>query len=336
MADQASRFIWFRERWIEGDRGAAHGDQHAAGEFWTTLCGMSAILVLAVGLTMPGHMEPSHVKMSDASAPVTGSPQEGSDVRTRATTPEWAFGGYGGFSHTLPTVVAIQDGKGTDLKVEDFGWIARPFRAPPYYGARIQRWFGASPFGGMLDFTHDKVISKSEDTASFSGTLDGEPVPPKAKIGDFFSKLEFSHGHNMVTLNGLMRLAPWWARVRPYVGAGAGVSLPHSEVGIRAKKTRTYEYQYAGPVAQALAGVEVQLGHAAIFFEYKFSYAPYDIPLSHEPYGWLLVTDLWSQFNAWWSGTTPPGGRLRTTLSGHHAIAGVLVKNRSYMDRITK
>jgi hypothetical protein len=249
---------------------------------------------------------------------------------------EWTVGGYGGITHTLPSVVAITKPGATDLRIKDFGWIGRPFKAPIYYGVRSQRWSGAAPVGGMIDFTHAKAIARKDDTASFSGTLDGQPVAPKAKIRDVFRHLEFSHGHNMLTLNGLVLLAPWWARVRPYVGAGAGVSLPHTEVGIHAQKKRTYEYQFAGFVGQALAGVEIQLGRTALFVEYKFTYAPYDVPLSHEPYGWLLVTDVWRQFSAWWRGEAPPGGRLRTTLVSHHGIAGVLIKNRAYMDRITR
>lgn len=302
----------------------------AAQDAGPAAAGLLALFILGGALALPDRLE-----MSAAPAPDKAASAVDGAAPSTASQPEWTFGGYGGIAHTLPTIVEIKDGKGTDLKVQDFGWIGMPFKAPIYYGLRSQRWAGASPFGAMLDFTHAKAIAKREDVASFSGTLDGKPVPPKAKIRDFFSKLEFSHGHNMLTMNGLLRLAPWWVRLRPYIGAGGGISLPHSEVGIRTKKTRTYEYHYAGVVGQALAGVELQLGRASVFIEYKFTYAPYDIPLSHEPYGWLLVTDLWRQFKDWWDGKAPPGGRLTTTLISHHGIAGVLVKNRTYMDRIT-
>ncbi len=141
-----------------------------------------------------------------------------------------------------------------------------------------------------------------------------------------FKHLEFSHGHNMVTLNGMARLGAFIPFVRPYVGAGAGVSLPHTEIGFRSENGRTYEYQFAGFVAQGLAGIEVPLGRASVFIEYKFSYAPYDVPLSGTVNGWLLVTDLWRQMRAWIAGEKPPGGRLRTTLATHHGIGGVLVR----------
>ncbi len=244
------------------------------------------------------------------------------------TASEWAFGGYGGVSYTHPSDVEIKNPGRTDMTVKDFTWIGRPFKAPVYYGVRIQRWQNAGQFGTMLDFTHAKAIAKREDIATFSGKLDGEKLEEKQRIGDVFRHLEFSHGHNMLTLNGLARLAPIWSRFRPYFGAGAGISLPHTEVGIHKKNARTYEYQYAGFVGQGLAGLEIQLGRASVFLEYKFSYAPYDVPLSHEPYGWLLVTDLWRQFSSWWRGEKPPGGRLTTTLASHHGIAGVMLRHQ--------
>ena len=286
--------------------------------------GLAALAVMACVHIVPAFVLSEKISEqpgTNASERKTGATGAGQPAR------EWAFGGYSGISHTYPSTVEIKNPGRTDMTVKDFGWIGRPFKAPIYYGLRIQRWPGASQFGSMLDFTHAKAIAKREDVATFSGTLDGEKLAEKQRIGDVFRHLEFSHGHNMVTLNGLARLAPWWSRFRPYFGAGAGVSLPHTEVGIHKKNARTYEYQYAGLVAQGLAGLEIQLGRASVFLEYKFSYAPYDVPLSHEPYGWLLVTDLWRQFSSWWHGEKPPGGRLTTTLASHHGIAGVMVRH---------
>jgi hypothetical protein len=178
----------------------------------------------------------------------------------------------------------------------------------------------------MIDFTHAKAIANADDVATFTGTADGKPLPPKARIGDTFRHFEFSHGHNMVTLNGMMRLGGILPRISPYVGLGGGVSLPHTEIALRSENGRTYEYQYAGVVGQGLAGIEVRLGRASVFIEYKFSYAPYDVPLSGVANGWLLVTDLWRQAKAWATGETPPRGTLQTRLATHHGIAGVLVR----------
>ena len=236
------------------------------------------------------------------------------------------LGAYGGASYTHASVVTIRNPGRTDFSLQGFGWEGQPFKSPIYYGLRTLSWPAGARFGGMLDFTHAKAIARASDTASFSGTLEGQPLPPTAKVGDVFSHLEFSHGHNIVTLNGLVGLGTFWPQVRPYGGLGAGVSLPHTEIGLRRENARTYEYQYAGVVAQALAGIEVRLGAGSVFFEYKFTYAPYEVPLSGVTNGWLLFTDLWRQLKAWAAGERPPGGTLATTLATHHGIAGILVR----------
>ncbi|MGI9524048.1 MAG: hypothetical protein ACR2PG_20635 [Hyphomicrobiaceae bacterium] len=263
-----------------------------------------------------------------ASTAARSGSSSGSARPASAAGTEWAIGGYGGVAYTHPSAVRFVNPGRTDMTVKDFGWIGRPFKAPIYYGVRIQRWGSNGQFGSMLDFTHAKAIAQRDDIATFEGTLNGETLPSKQRMGDVFRHLEFSHGHNMLTLNGMARLAPAWSRFRPYVGAGAGISLPHTEIGIHSERARTYEYHFAGFVGQALAGLEIQLGRTSVFFEYKFTYAPYDVPLSHEPYGWLLVTDLWRQFSAWWNGEAPPGGRASTTLISHHGIAGAMLRSQ--------
>jgi len=240
---------------------------------------------------------------------------------------EVVLGAYGGTSYTHPSAVRIVKPGAIDLTVKDFGWIGMPFKSPIYYGLRAQHWSSpGAAVGTMLDFTHAKAIARADDRATFSGTRAGKTVAPQARIGEVFKHLEFSHGHNMVTLNALYRMPAFWTRIRPYVGGGAGVAVPHTEIGFRDDEARTYEYQYAGLVGQVLAGIEISLGRSSVFVEYKFSLSPYEVPLSQEPKGWLLIADLWRQLRAWSRGELPPGGRLSTTLATNHAIAGVLVR----------
>jgi len=253
----------------------------------------------------------------------SGSGRRGATSSAAIAHHGWAAGAYGGVADTLDSTVRIVNPGRTELTISDFPWLGRPFKAPPYYGVRIQRWSG-DMLGGMLDFTHAKALGKTEATGTFKGTHNGKPMPEKARMVDVFNNFEFSHGHNMLTLNGMLRGLPLFGLARPYVGAGGGISLPHTEIGFKADNARTYEYQYAGIVGQALAGLEVRIGPATIFLEYKFSYAPYDVPLSHTYMGGLLVTDLWRQFTAWRTGEAPPGGRLTTLLQTHHAIAGAM------------
>jgi hypothetical protein len=233
-------------------------------------------------------------------------------------------GGYVGVTHTHASTVTIKGPGGTDMTVRGIDWEARPFKSPIYYGLRARHWPAASRFGTLLDFTHSKAIAPFEDAVEFTGTVQGKPLPASGKVGDVFKHLEFSHGHNFVTLNGLARLGG--LRLQPYVGAGAGISLPHTEVGFRSEQGRTYEYQYAGLTGQVLAGLELRLGAASVFIEYKLSYSPYDVPLSGVVHGSWLFVDLWRQFSAWVSGQAPPGGRASTPLLAHHAIGGVMVR----------
>ncbi|MEL7089164.1 MAG: hypothetical protein AAGL98_12100, partial [Planctomycetota bacterium] len=155
------------------------------------------------------------------------------------------------------------------------------------------------------------------------GLLDGENVDTTKKLGDVFRRLEFSHGHNMLTINGLFRLADITPRLSPYVGIGAGINLPHAEMRLHTGK-RTYEYQYAGPVGQALIGIEFRVPRMSYFLEYKFSYAFYDVPLSNLDGTEIgLFADLYRQAVNWWSGAPPPGGDLQTRLVSHQAIGGL-------------
>lgn len=258
---------------------------------------------------------------AEGQRPAASARPDGAEARAFETR----VGGYGGVSYTHPSTVTFRNPPGTDLKLEGFDWVGRPFKSPIYYGLRAQRLPVGMGLGGMLDFTHAKAIARDESVATLSGTRDGRDVKSEAKIGDTFRHLEFSHGHNMVTLNGFWRMPALFGGLRPYVGGGAGITLPHTEISFADEKQRTYEYQFAGYVGQALAGVEIPIGRVSVFLEYKFSYAPYSVPLSHEQ-GWLLVTDVWRQFRNWWDGKKPPGGTLETPLLTQHGISGVMVR----------
>lgn len=232
---------------------------------------------------------------------------------------------YTGVPYTYPSDVRINTPGKHDLTAKDVEWIGEPFENPIYYGVRIARWGKSTVSGWMLDFTHSKAIADPAQTLDLDGVLNGAPAPSGKTVKEVFHKLEASHGHNMLTLNGLMRFASIGTRVHPYIGFGAGVSLPHSEVHFNGDTKRTYEYQYAGPVGQGLIGVEFRFARTSYFLEYKFSYAPYALPLS-ERNGTLLIFDLWNQLQNWWTGREPPGGRLTTTFTSHQVTGGLGVR----------
>lgn len=293
------------------------------------LAALTALAALAVWIAPSPFPATVQADVQTEEQSTAANPAESTGTERAART-EHKFGGYGGVSYTHPSAVRIANpDAATDFTVTDFGWIGRPFKSPIYYGLRTQHWAPGALTGAMVDFTHAKAIAERDDVATFTGTHNGQPVSPKAKIGDVFRHLEFSHGHNILTLNGVFRMPGSWLPVRPYFGLGGGASLPHTEVGLVAEGKRTYEYQFAGFAGQLLAGIEVPLGRVSLFFEYKFTYAPYGVPLSHEPYGWVFFTDVWRQLRAWWTGEKPPGGVLTTTLATHHGISGVLVRVNS-------
>ena len=202
---------------------------------------------------------------------------------------EFLLGIYGGISGTFDSDVDVE-APGTNLTLEDVPFAGDSFENPIYYGARGTYWLNSAPsYGIMVDFTPAKAIADEDDTVEVSGTRGGGGVSGDEPVSATFEQLQFSHGLNTVTLNGLYRHPLSW--VTPYAGLGLGVSIPHVEVDL-AGGSSTEEYQVGGLAAQALAGLEVSLGDRfALFAEYKFSYTPLDVDLDG---GGSLETDLFT------------------------------------------
>jgi lipid A oxidase len=258
----------------------------------------------------------------DIGAKSDGGAADRSRVAPRS---EWMVAAYGGSPYTYPSDVKFTKPGARDFTVKDVQWQGLPFVNPIYYGVRVMRWFGDGRIGSMLDFTHSKAISDRQQQVKVEGTIDGKPAPESVLIGDMFSKLEASHGHNMLTINGLLRLPSFTFRLSPYVGLGAGVSLPHSEVQIKTDPSRTYEYQMAGPVGQAVIGLEFRLPRMSYFLEYKFTLADYRMPLTGRD-GDILFTDVWRQLSEWWKGVEPRDGWAETRYTSHQVIGGLGVR----------
>ncbi len=306
---------------------ACAGRSWRAGKIAEAVAAMCAAGLLVVSAALPG----------DRDAAAALSTREGAGL-TDIAGRETAFGAYLGAPYHYPSDFHLQKAGVHDLTIKDIAWYTRPFDNPLYYGARIQRWMSGGQFGTMIDFTHSKAYAPIEkpcvktekpcapidDAYAFEGTLGGKPVPTRAKISGYFDKLEWTHGHNMLTLNGLMRFASF-GNFQPYAGAGAGISLPHSEIHLLTDPARTYEYQYTGPCAQALIGLELRLKTGSIFFEYKFTVADYSGPLTGRDGTWFPV-DMWRQFSRWLSGEEPPGGWAGARLTSHQAIGGFMVR----------
>jgi hypothetical protein len=263
---------------------------------------------------------------------------------------------YAGAPAYYRSDVAIKRPNGTDLLLKRLGWDGDPLYFPIDGGARAVRWSGS--FGLMVDFLHNKAIARLgkgahgrklkngviEDVEA-EGTLKGQPASSPLRLTDLFDRLEFTHGHNVLLLTGLARLAPLTPRIRPYLGIGFGIAVPHVEVWFAGEgpTSRTHEYQYAGPAGQVLAGLELRAGRGSYFIEYKFIWAALSGALTGgrswslkdlkspwlpvwlvEPFVGLMEMpgDLSRQLRGWWSAEAPKEGTFATSLSAHQVVVG--------------
>ena len=285
-----------------------------------------AVTLLAAALitaqTAAGVFEQARVDDEPAAAERGGS----GDGTSLAPGRETILGAFTGVPYTYPSTAHIKKGDAVDFTIDPVNWYTDPFKSPIYYGARFARWFSGGLTGAGVDFIHSKAIAPLNEEANFSGTVDGKPLPPRARMKDIVSKLEFSHGHNMLLFNGFMRLPGIGPRISPYAGAGAGVLLPHTEFELQhSERPRTYEYNYAGPAGQALLGVEIRLARVSFFVEYKFTYGHYGAPLPQMEGGWLPL-DLLRQAKRWFAGEEPPGGHISAEIASHQVVSGLFVR----------
>ncbi len=121
------------------------------------------------------------------------------------------------------------------------GWDGDALYFPIDGGARVVRWSGSFGLHGRLPAQQgDRPAGKRRawpqdengvvEDVETAGTLKGQPAPSPLRLTDLFDRLEFTHGHNVLIFTGLARLAPLTPRVRPYLGIGAGVAVPHVEI----------------------------------------------------------------------------------------------------------
>ncbi len=214
-----------------------------------------------------------------------------------AAQPEIQLGIYGGGNYTPDADVFLKQPNGTDMVLKNVPWTGEPFDDPPYYGLRGTYWTSAAPkFGAMFDFTHAKAISRRKQEVEQSGTRDGKAVPPREQVDATFTKLEYSHGLNFLTLNAVYRMSGWHKRFVPYVGAGAGLVIPHTEIARKdiGRQNWTYRYEITGPGFQALAGIEWRIFPSdkySVFTEYKAGYAINSTELLE---GGTVTNQLWA------------------------------------------
>lgn len=262
--------------------------------------------------------------------PHAAEPQAGAERET-------FIAGYAGWPVYYRSNVRLTRPDGTDVELKRLGWDGDALYFPLDGGVRSVQW--SQSFGLMVDFLHNKAIARLGKGAhgrrladpvveevEAAGSIKGQPAPQRLRLTEMFERFEFTHGHNVLLLTPLLRLGSISPNVRPYVGIGAGLAIPHVEVWSpgESREQRTNEYQFAGPAAQAVAGLELRTGKVSYFIEYKFTLAWISGALTGDQ-SWLnfnMPGDLWRQFGRWWRGEAPKYGRFSTRLAAHQVVAG--------------
>ncbi|MEL6572847.1 MAG: outer membrane beta-barrel protein [Pseudomonadota bacterium] len=180
-----------------------------------------------------------------------------------AAIAEYEVSLYYGNQTAPPSDISIRgDDVIPDMDFEQ-DWTGNSSTWPIYGGVRVTYWQSAN-FGYGLDWTHNKV------------------EPTRGQEPEGFDNLEFTDGLNTWLITAYYR----WPDVvetpvgglTPYVGAGAGISLPGVE--IRYQGSDTFEYQITGVAAQVLAGVSVPVTDTwSVFTEYKYTYTQNEVDL---------------------------------------------------------
>lgn len=256
---------------------------------------------LALGSAMMGILP-----FAQASDPAPAKPEQ-ADGKSVAHS-EMQVGLYLGKSISPPSDVFLNSPDGTDMTLTDVKWKPESFKPSPFYGGRGIDWSSRAPrLGLMVDFTHAKATAIRSQTVTHHGKHKGVDVPPSGPFEGIFRKLEFTHGLNFLTLNGIYRATGLRRRIVPYAGVGFGFMVPHVDL-MRAgqdKKDKIHEAQITGFAAQVFGGLEWRVfksDRKSLFTEYKLTYTTNDVTLKD---GGNVATDIWvHQFN--FGGYTTP------------------------------
>ena len=131
------------------------------------------------------------------------------------------------------------------------GWEGKSFDAPIYYGIRTTFW-RVDKLSYGAEFTHTKAYA-----------------PNKALLSAGFDRLEFTDGHNIITLNINKR----WelGEFNTYSLVGLGIAIPHVDA-LPSGGLHTFEYQYSGPAVRGAVGLSKKFNDKfSIFTEYQFT-----------------------------------------------------------------
>ena len=158
---------------------------------------------------------------------------------------------YGGIqSSPHSRITGKPDSNGAQYS-ELVGWKGKSFDAPIYYGTRATFW-NSNKLSYGAEFTHAKAYAPSSALQSAG-----------------FDRLEFTDGHNIITLNINKR---WMmGNFITYSLFGLGIAFPHVDA-LPTGGIHTFEYQYTGPAMRTALGVSRKLNdNFSVFTEYQFT-----------------------------------------------------------------
>ncbi len=131
-------------------------------------------------------------------------------------------------------------------------WRIQSSDAPMQFGMRITWWQNQSQ-GWGFDLNSSNLRAGSN---------------PLGANG--FELLESANRINLLTVNTYRKLKPLGG-LRPYLGAGLGVSIPRVEFSSGAR--RISQFQLNGPAVQLIAGASYRLNNSlSVYGEYNSSY----------------------------------------------------------------
>ena len=222
-----------------------------------------------------------------------------------AADAQWHFAVYMGGNHTPPADIQVVDPTtDTNVTYSKVGFDAEPFKAPQYYGWRFGRGLTKERrLGVELEFTHLKVLARTDALISVTGHADGAVVNGLQRMSARVQRYSMSHGLNFILINLTSRMPLGWGgdgRTTLVLRGGAGPTLPHAETQVNGVSREQYEW--AGLGGNGGAGVEIRLApRLAATVDYKVTYAKPTI-------------------------TIAGGGTGQTTALSHHLAVGVVLR----------
>jgi len=168
----------------------------------------------------------------------------------------------------------------------NFGDALKAF-TEPYYSYRFIHFLKNNPNIGIgIEFIHLKVFLEDLDqNLNISGTVNGEQVNETAKIGDYITMFNISHGVNHLGIHLTYR---WMLNktekiqdgiFQPYINISVGPAIPHLEMdivenGIFQRVAYSYQAGLRNWGFGAGAGIRFKpWTRIGFYLEYKFTHS---------------------------------------------------------------